>query len=100
LGRKRVAVKDRFYRYLKACGWKNVKSIWQPPTSALIRQKRLAFVDKWLVNGRDTLGNVIWSDESTVKSHLNTRKENHWIPANGSRPIQTKKHSGGFSQMF
>jgi hypothetical protein len=91
---------DAFYRYLKACGWKNVKSIWQPPTSLLIRQKRLAFVEKWLVNGQETLGNVIWSDETTVKSHPQTRREKHWIPPNTPRPVQTKKHSGGFSQMF
>jgi hypothetical protein len=92
--------KGAFYRYLKSCGWRNVKSIWEPPTSPAIRQKRLPFVEKWLVNGRDTLGHVIWSDETMVQSHPNTCREKHWVPSKNLRPVQTKKHSGGFSQMF
>jgi hypothetical protein len=95
-----VPAEDAFYRYLKNCGWKNVKSVWQPPTSSIVRAKRLAFVERWLHNGQSTIGDVIWSDETTVKSHPNTRREKHWIPLNSPRPVQTKKHSGGISQMF
>jgi hypothetical protein len=89
-----------FLRYLKNSGWKNVNSVWQPPTGPQIRAQRLAFVERWLVNGESTIGDVIWSDETTVKSHPNTRREKHWIPPNAPRPVQTKKHSGGISQMF
>lgn len=89
-----------FSRYLRASGWKNVKSVWQPPTSARIRANRLAYVDRWLVGGRSTIGDVIWSDETTVKSQPNTRREKHWTPPTTPRPTQARVHSGGISQMF
>ena len=61
-----IPSESSFRRYLKRCGWKNVKSVWQPPTSERIRAQRLEFVDRWLVNGVNTLEDVIWSYETTV----------------------------------
>ena len=86
--------------YLKRNGFKNVNSKWSVPINEVNRQKRVAFATKWLRNGTCTLGNVIWSDETTVKSNPNTIKKRHWTPASTPRPLQWKVHSGGISQMF
>ena len=63
------------------------------------RIKRLAFCNLWLEDGKDTLENIIWSDESRVASHPNNRKVAVWTNT-GECPIQVKMHSGGKNVMF
>lgn len=87
-------------KFLTDNGWKNVNSRWTVPINYATMQKRVAFARKWLRNGKSIIGNVIWSDETTVKSHPNGRRQKHWTPAKSPRPNQLKIHSGGISQMF
>lgn len=86
--------------YLKNNHWVNRLSVWSAPISNATRTKRLAFVKKWLKRGQCLLDNVIWSDETTVKTNPNTRRESHWTPSSTPRTRQLKIHSGGKSQMF
>jgi predicted transcriptional regulator len=87
-------------KYLKDNHWVNRQSVWTAPISDLTRTKRLAFAKKWLRRGKCLLENVIWSDETTVKTNPNTRRESHWTPSSTPRTRQLKIHSGGKSQMF
>lgn len=86
--------------YLKENKWVNRMSVWTAPISDATRNKRLAFVKKWLKRGKCLLDNVIWSDETTVKTNPNTRRQSHWTPSSTPRTPQLKIHSGGKSQMF
>ncbi len=72
----------------------------KPPPTEVNRKKRLAFAQKWLREGPESLAHVIWSDETMVKSHPNTRQEGAFLHKNTPRLTKTKLHSGGFSQMF
>ena len=76
------------------------KSVLKPILSELTKKKRMDFVKKWLKNGKSELGNVIWSDETTVKSHPNTRRESAYVNEKDPPLFQAKVHSGGISQMF
>ena len=87
-------------KYLKDNNWVNRKSVWSPPISDATRIKRMAFVKRWLIRDRCLLENVIWSDETMVRTNPNTRRESHWTPSNTPRTRQLKIHSGGESQMF
>ena len=87
-------------KYLKDSNWVNRKSVWSPPISDATRIKRMAFVKRWLIRDRCLLENVIWSDETIVRTSPNTRRESHWTPFNTPRTRQLKIHSGGESQMF
>ena len=87
-------------KYLKDNKWVNRLSVWTAPISEPTRLKRLAFVKKWLKRGKCLLDNVIWSDETTVKTNPNTRRQSHWTPSSTPRTPQMKIHSGGKSQMF
>ena len=63
------------------------------------KAKRLAFAKKWLMDGKDTLENIIWTDESRVTSHPNNRKVKLWTNT-AEVPYQVKMHSGGNMVMF
>lgn len=79
-----------------------MESETHPPISIANRQKRLEFANKWLVNGENTLGNVMWTDESKFSSHPNGLKQSYWVPRNTPRsslPVKEKRHSNGFSVM-
>ena len=76
------------------------KSTSKPILTDATRKKRLGFVNKWLRNGVNLLGSVIWTDETTVKSHPNTRRESAYVHAKDPPLFQSKVHSGGLSQMF
>jgi transposase len=76
------------------------KSILKPILSEATKKKRMDFVKKWLKKGKSELGNVIWSDETTVKSHPNTRRESAYVNSSDPALFQPKVHSGGISQMF
>ena len=52
-------------------------------------------VKKWLKDGRSELGDVIWSDETTVKSP-NTRRGSAYVDSNDRTLFQP----GGISEMF
>ena len=86
--------------YLKENKWVNRLSLWTPPINDVNRAKRLAFVKQWLKRGKCLLDNVIWSDETTVKTNPKTRCQSHWTPTCTPRTPQMKIHSGGKSQMF
>jgi transposase len=79
--------------------WKKRNPTLVPPLSRANKAKRFAFTSEWLVDGKDTLGNVIWTDESRVASHPNNRKLKVWTNT-GEVPYQVKIHSGGNSVMF
>jgi transposase len=70
-----------------------------PPLTEVNKAKRLDFAKKWLVEGEDTLENVIWTDESRVASHPNNRKIKLWTNT-AEVKYQIKMHSGGNSVMF
>jgi hypothetical protein len=76
------------------------KSVLKPILSELTKKRRMDFVKKWLKNGKSELGLVIWSDETTVKSHPNTRRESAYVNEKDPALFQAKVHSGGISQMF
>ena len=63
---------------------------------------RVAFAEKWLVDGEETLGNIIWSDETMVRSHPFTRKQrDRWNPSkNETAGIQEMEQGGKNSVMF
>ena len=46
----------------------------KPPLSDVNKIKRLKFARKWLVNGVDTLENVMWSDETKIQAYPSSRK--------------------------
>ena len=71
----------------------------KPPLSEANRIKRLAFANRWLVEGVCELGNVIWTDKTMLKSHPNNRKIKRWVKK-GVQHEQVKMHSGGNSVMF
>lgn len=66
------------------------------------KEERVKFAKKWLINEEDTLGNVIWSDETMVRSHPFTRKQRfRWNPSRGERPaIQEMEQNGKNTVMF
>ena len=73
------------------------------PINERNRLKRLAFVDKWLVNGEDTLGNVIWTDETSVQAVSSHRRQSEWAHESTPKaelPIQERYQQGKFSVMF
>jgi transposase len=87
------------HRYLKKQGFKKAKSVLKPPLLERHIQARLKFAKTWLVGGKDTLGNVIWSDETRVASNPNNRVLFHWTTSN-KKFIKEKMHSGGNSVTF
>jgi hypothetical protein len=100
---EQIPSKSSLHRYLRANGLAVVKSRWAPLTSPEKRAERLAFAKKWLEDGADKLERVIWSDETTVRTHPTSRRNSHWISESTpmkDRPIQSRIHSGGLSQMF
>jgi hypothetical protein len=54
--------------FLHRSGLEKRKLPQKPPLSAANVAKRLDFGNRWLVDGRDTLGNVIWTDETSIRS--------------------------------
>lgn len=76
------------------------KSSRKPIITEPTKKKRMEFVKKWLRNGKSELGNILWSDETTVKSHPNTRRECAYVNQKDPALFQAKVHSGGISQMF
>ena len=71
----------------------------KPPLTDANRIKRLAFANRWMMNGVCTLDNVIWTDETRVACHPNNRRISVWTNQ-AEAPVQVKMHSGGNSVMF
>ena len=71
----------------------------KPQLTEATRRKRLDFAKKWMSNGKCTLENVIWTDETRVASHPNHRRVSVWTNT-GEAQKQVKMHSGGKSKMF
>ena len=75
----------------------------KPPLSDVNKIKRLKFARKWLVNGVDTLENVMWSDETKIQAYPSSRKtfyQTHESTLKKELPVQKKWHSGKFSVML
>jgi hypothetical protein len=73
------------------------------PINERNRQKRLDFANFWLVDGQDTLGNVMWTDETRIQSNPIHRRVKVWARTGTQQknlPVQTKLHSGGIGLMF
>lgn len=87
-------------KYLKENGLVKKKSWLKPFINETNRQKRLNFAEKWLGDGTDKLGTVIWSDETMVRSHPFTRNIASYQPKNAPKIIQEKHHTGKYSVMF
>ena len=69
-------------RYLKNNGKVKVKYQLKPPLSEGNKIKRLEFANTWLRNGVDHTGNVLWTDETMVRSHHFTRRVSGYVDAN------------------
>jgi hypothetical protein len=87
------------HRYLEKQGFKKAKSVLKPPLHERQIQARLKFAKTWLVGGKDTLGNVIWSDETRVASNPSNRVLFHWTTSN-KKFVKEKMHSEGNSVTF
>jgi transposase len=91
-------------RYLKRQGYVKTNKWIKPLINETNRKKRLDFAKRWLdIEGgvvSDTLGVVIWTDETTVRSHPFTRKIKEWRHQNEPKSIQQKHHTGKYSVMF
>ena len=87
------------WKFLNVSGFKKMTSALKPQLTEATRRKRLDFAKKWMSNGKCTLENVIWTDETRVASHPNHRRVSVWTNT-GEAQKQVKMHSGGKSKMF
>ena len=89
--------------FLKKNQMEKKQLLLKPPLNENSRKKRLDFATKWLVDGIDTLGNVIWTDESTFRSHPTNFKTFHWTNKSAKKEeftVQERRQNGGYSVMF
>lgn len=86
-------------RYLTANLYKKRVAALKAPLKVVHKKARYEFASKWLVNGQNMLGNVIWTDETWVASHPNNRKTSHWTTSKIVK-VKEKQHSGGNSVTF
>jgi len=89
-------------RLLQKKGFKSGFKIRAPGLTDIQKQKRVEFARKWLLNREETLGNIIWSDETMVRSHPFTRRQRYrYNPGRGETPaIQSMEQGGKNSVMF
>lgn len=91
--------KDTIIRFLKRNGMARRVLMRKAPLNDERRANRVVFAQNWLENDHDTLGNVIWSDETTVRSHPLTRRVSIWASASTPQmelPVQEMHHGGSF----
>ena len=89
--------------YLKERGKDKLTLQLKPPINARIKGLRLDFARKWLNNGAETLGNIIWTDETMIRSHPSKKRRKQWMNKGTpmlERPVQIKKPMDGISVMF
>ena len=82
---------------------KFIKLLKKPLISQKNKKKRLAFAKEWTEGNVDHLRNVIWSDETMVRSNPLTSSESRYLPKSMpamERPVQTRVQQGGISVMF
>jgi DDE superfamily endonuclease len=90
-------------RFLAENGNLRVNYQLKPPINATNKLKRFQFANTWLVDGLDVTGNVLWTDETMVRSHPFTRRISgyvHQTTAILDRPVQEKHHTGKLGVMF
>lgn len=87
-------------RYLKDQGIVRKVDIPKPAMEDRHFVQRLDFAKEWLGKGPNALDNVMWSDETMVKSHPINRKSYSYVHRTTPRQIQERKQQGGFSIMF
>jgi transposase len=95
----RYPSKDTIWRFLKRNKYSKKGANLKAPLKQVHIIRRLEFAKKWLVEGRNMLGNVIWTDETRVASNPNGRKTMHWTTQK-IQFIKEKMHSGGNSVTF
>ena len=109
-----IPKKTAIFDFLKRNGFSKRAPWLKCPINERNRIKRLDFANFWLKDGKDTLGNVMWTDETRVRfifinlmcqiqSHANNRHVHVWSAKSTPKsklPAQIKKHSGGISMMF
>jgi transposase len=90
--------------YLKRCGYIKKVSWLKPFISEANRVKRLTFARRWITKTNegygDSLGCVLWTDETTIRSHPFTRKFSEWKRSGANKAIQEKHHTGRYSVCF
>lgn len=94
--------RSQINRYLLSKGYKSGFKSRAPGLTEKHKLDRIAFAQKWLTDDGDSLGNVIWSDETMIRSHPFTRKQRYrWNPAMGdTAAMQDMEQGGKNSVMF
>ena len=91
------------FDFIKSSNKEKLKLQLKPPINQRIKNLRLEFAHRWLDNGQETLGNIIWTDETMIRSHPSKKRISQWIDKGTpmkDQPVQVKKHSDGFLVMF
>lgn len=91
------------FRYLKEHGFSNVTLRKKPLVSDTNAMKRMEFAAKYSQFDIAFFNNVIWSDETTIRSMPKNKNIKAWIHESTPKseaPINPQVHSGGFSVMF
>lgn len=87
-------------RYMEDQGIVRKQDIPKPAMEDRHFVQRLDFAKEWLGKGPNALDNVMWSDETMVKSHPNNRKSYSYVHRTTPRQIQERKQQGRLSVMF
>lgn len=99
----RVPSRQTIGKFLGQNGFEVKTAYKKPMISTRNQLKRVDFADRWLNIGPEGLHNVIWSDETTVRS-MPTSKDLQIIVHNSiprdARPINPQIQGGGISVMF
>jgi len=99
----KIPGKDTIRRFLKASKFKYIKLLKKPLINARNMAKRLEFAKKYSDEDPNFLKNVIWSDETCIRSIPASKEIFMWSNKNIERlemPHNRQVHSGGFSVMF
>ena len=89
--------------FLLTSGYKMVKLIKKPMLSEVNRNKRINFARKILENPPEFWNQVIWSDETTVRSNPNSKEifiKVHNCVKRKNLPFNTKSQNQGIGVMF
>ena len=89
--------------FLLTSGYKMVKLIKKPMLSEVNRNKRINFAKNFLENPPEFWNQVIWSDETTVRSNPNSKEifiKVHNSVKRKNLPFNTKSQNQGIGVMF
>ena len=86
--------------FLRSQGIIKRREVLKPPLTAEQRKARLYFARKWLKNGEDQLGLVLWSDETMIRSDPFTKQVSHWGHKTEPAKVGNRLTGEGVSAMF